>query len=522
MLPNTLNTLKQLEACCRDEIAFKRLLQLLDMDVARDSDASPPMSSGVNPAPKPVHYQLLLRVVARIRRSLDLDIIFSTTATEVRSLLRADRVAVFRFAPDSGWNLGEFVSEDVSPVYDSALAKPVKDECFGHDYASHYHEGRVQAVANIYSAGLQDCHIQVLAQFQIRANLIVPLFQANELWGLLCIHQCSVPREWHDWEIEFVRQVAHHFDVALTQAALLEQTRQQTQELAEMLNDLRQAQTQLIQTEKMSSLGQLVAGVAHEINNPVNFIYGNLMYVDEYAQDLLSLMRLYQKYHPEPVAEIEERLEEIELDFLLSDLPKTIRSMRTGAERIRDIVLSLRHFARIDEATMKRVDIHEGLDSTLLILQHRLTSHLPQPSIQVIKCYGILPPVECYAGQLNQVFMNVLANAIDALEDDKQRQNIPGTSKTPTIQIQTKRVDEQWVCIRIADNGVGIPENVRCHLFDPFYTTKPVGKGTGLGLSVCHQIVTEWHHGTIECWSQVGQGTEFLITLPVTQSVMID
>ena len=307
------------------------------------------------------------------------------------------------------------------------------------------------------------------------------------------------------------------------------QLRQQAEELKVALRELQHTQTQLIQSEKMSSLGQLVAGVAHEINNPVNFIYGNLSPAKEYTQDLLSLLQLYQSHYPLPVPEIEDFAELIELDFLKSDLPQIINSMNIGADRIREIVLSLRTFSRLDEAEMKAVDIHEGIDSTLMILQSRLKTNDQRPTIEIIKEYGKLPQVQCYAGQLNQVFMNILTNAIDALEErvgsgdegDKRTRRIAmPNSQCPisTIRICTQLQEPNQVIIRIIDNGLGIPEDVKKQLFDPFFTTKPIGKGTGMGLAISYQIITERHGGSLECISQPGQGAEFLIKIPMIQN----
>lgn len=278
------------------------------------------------------------------------------------------------------------------------------------------------------------------------------------------------------------------------------------------LTELQQAQTRLIQAEKMSSLGQMVAGIAHEINNPVSFIYGNLIYAKDYIQDLLYIINLYQQYYPNPEPEIQATIDNREIDFLIEDLPKMLKSMNVGANRIRDIVLSLRNFSRLDEAEKKEVDIHEGIDSTLLILQNRTKPTAGYPEISIVKDYGILPLVDCYASQLNQVFMNILANAIDALEDQP-------SPRTIAIKTQLQSSQEQnngpSILISITDNGPGIPESVRQHLFDPFFTTKPVGKGTGLGLSIAHQIVVERHSGMLDCISEVGKGTQFLISIPL-------
>ncbi|MBW4681493.1 MAG: PAS domain-containing protein [Microcoleus vaginatus WJT46-NPBG5] len=289
------------------------------------------------------------------------------------------------------------------------------------------------------------------------------------------------------------------------------QLREQANQLKQAFYDLQQTQAQLIQSEKMSSLGQLVAGIAHEVNNPVSFIYGNLAYANEYIQDLLRLLNLYQKKYPNPGEEIEEEIEEVGLNFLLEDLPKLMSSMKQGAERIRQIVISLRNFARLDEAEMKSVNIHEGIDSTLLILQHRLKQQQKDSEIEIIKEYSKLPKVECYPGQLNQVFINILNNAIDAVEEAAIKRVEKGQ-----ILIRTGIQDER-VFISIADNGGGMGEEVSRHMFDPFYTTKPVGKGTGLGLSISYQVVVEKHGGRLQCISAPGKGTELRIEIPLRQ-----
>jgi len=286
------------------------------------------------------------------------------------------------------------------------------------------------------------------------------------------------------------------------------------------LDNLQRTQMQLVQAEKMSSLGQLVAGIAHEINNPVNFIYGNLSHVREYAQDLLTLIQLYEKHYPNPVAEIQAEVEAVELDFLRDDLVKTLESMKMGTDRIRQIVLSLRNFSRMDEAEVKAVDIHEGIDSTLLILQHRLKANAHRPEIGVIKDYGDLPGVECYPGQLNQVVMNILANAIDALDEASVNRTYQDMQTNPNqIFIRTVVNESQSVQITIADNGPGIPDAIQPRIFDPFFTTKPVGKGTGMGMSISYQIITEKHQGKLLCFSEVGIGTEFHIEIPIQQNL---
>ncbi|MEH1901837.1 MAG: PAS domain S-box protein [Nostoc sp.] len=396
---------------------------------------------------------------------------------------------------------------------------------------------------------------------------IIPLISQHGFWqgefrhrhfqtGIEIPTDCSLFMVKHPETGEPFCQVAVARDITerkQAKEALLKseaQLRQQAQDLKETLRELQHTQTQLIQSEKMSSLGQLVAGVAHEINNPVNFIYGNLNPAKEYTQDLLALLQLYQSHYPQPVPEIEDFAELIELDFLKSDLPQILNSMNVGADRIREIVLSLRTFSRLDEAEMKAVDIHEGIDSTLMILQSRLKANDQRSTIEIIKEYGQLPLVECYAGQLNQVFMNILSNAIDALEEGDKGNNqypipnsqfpMPNTSlreaaptatlstsaqcpmpnaqcPISTIRICTQLLKPNQVIIRIIDNGLGIPEDVKKQLFDPFFTTKPIGKGTGMGLAISYQIITERHGGSLECISQPGQGAEFVINIPLIQ-----
>ncbi|MCC5636622.1 GAF domain-containing protein [Nostoc sp. CHAB 5844] len=619
----------------------------------------------------------LTSIIARIRESLDLDTILQTSVTEVRQLLQADRVGVFRFDLQNNWE-GEFVYEDVTHGYTSAVAEKVYDHCFGENFASLYAQGRVNAITDIYQGNFPACYVEILERFQVRANLVAPLLQEGILWGLLCIHQCNNPRHWQHSEIEFVSQIAEQLGVALKQdsylkqvqnqavqlaeanereksmerqkllaetidkirqsldvktifktttqavrellevervaiyrfnsdwsgkfvadsfkdgwkpltevktlvlatfedtdeddklprnetfvpirqgeqlwgllvayqnsqprywkdeeinllaqvgvqlgiaiqqAELLEQTKRQTLELTQTLCELKQTQARLIQGEKMAGLGQLIAGVAHEINNPVSFIFGNLIHLNEYTQELLTVLQIYRQ-HNSLLPDIQQKIDHSNLEFIIEDLPKTLDSMKVGAERIRQIVLSLRNFSRTDEADLKSVDIHEGLDSTLLILGHRLKENNARPVIEVVKEYGTIPLVECYPAQLNQVFMNLMSNSIDALEEkfkviwNKHLQSSTICPRVPLkIWISTQKRDRQ-VVIKIADNGLGIPEDITSHIFDPFFTTKEQGKGTGLGLSISYQIIAEKHQGQIKCLSTPGTGTEFLIELP--------
>ncbi|MBW4494615.1 MAG: response regulator [Oscillatoria princeps RMCB-10] len=296
--------------------------------------------------------------------------------------------------------------------------------------------------------------------------------------------------------------------------------REKAIQLQRVLQDLQRTQAQLIQAEKMSSLGQLVAGVAHEINNPVNFIYGNLTYVGDYTQELLDLIDLYQQCYPNPDPKIQALIEDTDLDFIIEDLPKMLSSMKVGAERIRQIVITLRTFSRVDEAEMKQVSIHEGIDSTLVILQNRLKAKPDRPAIQIVKEYGDLPPVECYAGALNQVFMNILSHAIDALNPHNNKRSPDEIKNQPSvITVRTQVLNLDWVRISIKDNGPGLDMDVMGHLFTPpDFTTKPVGEGTGLGLFISYDIVVQKHGGQLRCCSEPGQGVEFVIDIPIVQS----
>src|SRR5919199_1714936 len=342
--------------------------------------------------------------------------------------------------------------------------------------------------------------------------------KGNLFWGNIAVKQIYVAGQ--KMNLVRVTDISDAYRQAAQRKQAEEELRQsemrereKATQLELTLKELKCTQARLIQAEKMSSLGRMVAGVAHELNNPVSFIYGNLTPTRNYFQDLNHLIELYQQTYPNPTPQIQNLVEEIDLEFLLSDWQQLVNSMQLGAERIEQIVLSLKNFSRLDESELKLVDIHEGLDNTLLILQHRLRAEGTRPEIKVIKNYSQLPLVACYASQLNQVFMNLLDNAIDALESQPEPQVI--SISTSMLTQEYPNSTSQFVVIRIADNGLGMSEEVCQHIFDPFFTTKPVGSGPGLGLSISHQIVVEKHLGYISCVSAPGQGTEMIVEIPV-------
>lgn len=397
------------------------------------------------------------------------------------------------------------------------------------NYPQYFHAielGEMIVAHDAHTAPATQEFSEYLTPLGISSMLNAPIILRGEVVGVICVEQVGSQRHWALEEETFISSIADFIRLAMesndrreAEEALREsetQLREKALVLENTLQELQRTQAQLIQSEKMSSLGQLVAGVAHEINNPVNFIYGNLTYTSDYTQSLLELMEVYQKCYPNPLTEIQEKMEDIELEFIKEDLPKVISSMKMGAERIEKIVSSLRTFSRMDEAERKQVNIHDGIDSTLLILQNRLKAKPDRPVIEVMKNYGDLPLVECYAGQLNQVFMNILTNALDSLEERDTKRTLSEIREKPSrISIKTELMDETQVIIRITDNGIGITENVRSRLFDPFFTTKPVGKGTGMGLSISYQIITERHKGSLRCISAPGAGAQFIIEIPV-------
>ncbi|MEO0533487.1 MAG: PAS domain S-box protein [Cyanobacteria bacterium P01_A01_bin.123] len=458
--------------------------------------------------------RLLNQINLQLRKTLDFETILSTTLENLRSYLHIDRCTFTLHYTDGDdspyWLiLGDAHRADL-PNLDSTTISASSLSSINQQLLS-LKGDRIADVATLPESPLQS----LLAASNTRAFLSVPFQRTSGQIGVLNCWQYGRPRTWQTEEIEILEDVLEQLDIALTQAELYDQSQTKAEELQQALQTLQRTQAQMVQTEKMSSLGQLVAGVAHEINNPMGFIYTNLNHAQNYTQDLLDLIDSYQAHSSalpaNVLAQIAAQIEAIDLDFLRADLPNLFGSMKNGANRVKTIVESLRTFSRLDEAALKDIDIHQGLESTLTILENRLWGKDMPKAIAVVKAYDQLPKVECYAGQINQVLMHILNNAIDALQNS--------TQPNPEIHIQTQLLNAEQVEIAIADNGPGISADIRDRIFDPFFTTKPVGKGTGMGLSTSYQIITDTHGGNLICESAIGQGSTFRIQLPVRLSL---
>jgi signal transduction histidine kinase len=366
-----------------------------------------------------------------------------------------------------------------------------------------------------------------IIQHQSKSILCNPILNKGQLIGILYLENNLTVGAFTIDRLRILNLLSSQAAISLENAQLYsnleEKVTQRTQELNEnnlhleqTLHELKATQSQLIQTEKMSSLGQMVAGIAHEINNPVNFIYANIEHASNYIESIINLLNIYQQEYPCPSATIEKYKQDNDFDFVIQDLPRILDSMMVGSERIRKIILSLRNFSRLDESAIKSVDIHEGIDSTLMILETRFQEKLGYSSNVIIKKYGDIPLVQCYASQMNQVFMNIISNAIDVLKQRQENLSTTELKNNPSqIIIRTKIINNNWVQVSIKDNGMGINPEIKQRIFDPFFTTKPVGEGTGLGLSISYQIVVEKHGGVLDCISAPGKGTEFIIEIPI-------
>ncbi|RZM79599.1 ATP-binding protein [Leptolyngbya iicbica] len=501
-----------------DEPLYKKIVRVKTLHQNLAEQAAPVSIDHAREASK------LFGLTKQIRNSLELETILQTTVAEVQKLLRND-CCYFLWRLESGTRDTLVITHEAkSPDCASRLG----------DLPEAHAEALSEAIARRQTVRIDDVHNRLetspefYAFFQplgIQAALVLPLQTHSGQTGALFCAQCHGVRIWSDTEVELLQALADQVAISIDQAELLARARAtamaaqtQAQQVSAALQKLQQTQAQLVQHEKMSSLGQLVAGVAHEINNPINFIDGNIEPATDYIKDLLELIELYQTTYPEPTEAIRQKEADIDLDFMVEDLLKVLSSMKLGTSRIKQIVLSLRNFSRLDEAEIKPVDLHEGLDNTLVILKSRLRGSNQQDPIQVTRQYSSLPLIECHAGQINQVFMNILSNAIDALETTSQPQIKIETQLVEQFQADvsdSEQPDVPYVEVRIRDNGSGMDDAVQQKIFDPFYTTKPVGKGTGLGMSISYQIIVEKHHGTLQCVSEVGQGTEFIVRIPV-------
>lgn len=451
--------------------------------------------------------QLLNHISTEIRNSLDLDTILQNAVDAIFAELKVDICSFGWHNIDVDEQTWEVVKEQKNPEFPSWIGS-YSLTTFPHLFQRIFNE-------QFYCLDVRNSEDKEEVDFchamGITLYLALPIHTEGKI-GAFELGRSQGDEPWQDDEIDLLRNIGNQVAIAIQQARLYQESQAKSQEIQRAYRELQETQIQLIQSEKMSSLGQLVAGVAHEINNPVSFIYGNLSHASQYTNDLLSILKLYQNSYPKPPDNITKFLEQIDVNFIIEDLPKIINSMKTGSERIRDIVKSLRTFSRLDEAELKAVDLHENIDSALIILQNRLNGRAGNPTIQIIKNYSDLPRYECYIGLLNQVLMNILSNAIQAIEEKQINQN--SADYCGTIIINTW-VDLSWIYISIQDNGIGMSPEVQTKIFNPFFTTKPIGQGTGMGLPTSYQIVTKNHQGQLSFTSVLGEGSEFLIQLPL-------
>ncbi|MBW4508601.1 MAG: GAF domain-containing protein [Scytonematopsis contorta HA4267-MV1] len=404
---------------------------------------------------------------------------------------------------DDGRNLHNCIAPSLPTKYQQAIDGIPIESCAASCGTAAYRRELVIA-EEIVSDSLWINYRDVALDCGLQACWSAPILTAEgSVLGTFAMYTHQ-PRKPNTNEKQLIVQATYLAGIAIERY----RNKEKKQILGDTFEELQRTQMQLLQTEKMCSLGQLVAGIAHEINNPVNFIYNNLNFVCEYIEEILALLELYQQHYPNPNIEIQKKSEAIDLEFVKEDLPKMLSSMKLGTDRIYEIILSLRNFSRSDQKERQSVDINKILDSVVLILQHRIKPNGGKPGIKIIKEYGDLPLVTCYPGQLNQVFMNLIANAVDALEESLI------DNRQICIRTQVTN-DNSHALIQISDNGSGISHELQQQIFNPFFTTKPVGKGTGLGLSISHEIIAQKHGGNLKCISEPEQGTEFWIELPL-------
>ena len=443
---------------------------------------------------------LIAKTLERVWSSLSLQEVMQVTVDEVRPFLDVERVVIYRFQED--WS-GDVMVESVSDPDLAILGEHFEDDCFRQEYLQQYRQGRIRGVENVATSTLPSCHKALLARIQVQANLVLPLLwhpqsleEPPELWGLLIAHSCRKTRIWMESEVKLLRQLTVQLGIALRQHNLVESLKSELQErrqieaalrdseaaerhkaetLHQTLQTLQQTQAKLVQSEKMASLGQMVGGLAHEINNPISFIYGNINHAREYSNQLFELVDLYQQYYPQAPEAIADVLDELDVEFIRKDFPQLLKSMTVGAERIRNIILSLRNFSRLDEAERKVADINVNIETTLRMIHSRLSQAASRSSIEVVTQLGELPPITCYPGQLNQALFNIFNNAIDTLED-RLRQDPsfkPRLQVTSSLQVSEteagERAMEAIARIEIADNGLGIPDELLDRIFDPFF-----------------------------------------------------